>query len=76
MDWREVKTFDDYLKMMKEMPSGPFKPHVYFNEVGKQIEVYWDDEDCYSNDMNGFALHIGQTSGKVVGVTIYSAGRA
>jgi hypothetical protein len=65
-------------KFLEDHPvAGEFKPYVYYNVDGNQLEFYWDNESDYSREVRGEKYNVGhlmygQESGKVVGATIYS----
>lgn len=55
-------------------PKGKFQPHARYNEDGNQLEVYWDDEEAYTEEApnHSMAIHYGMESKKIVGVTVYN----
>jgi hypothetical protein len=68
---------DELKAFLEANPPNPvFTPYVFFNVDGDQLEVYWDNEADYGEvkgeKFNVMCLHIGQDSGKPVGVCVYS----
>ena len=54
-------------------PWWKFKPTVYYNPDGRMWHVYLDNESSHTRPSRGLfiELHIGQESGKVVGLNIW-----
>lgn len=66
-------TFDAYmLRGMRTMfPWKRFKPHVWYNEDGRQWEVYLTDESDYTEYRTlSVVCHVGMDTGDIVGFTI------
>ena len=69
---------DEYLKNHAMDTNFVFFPCIHYNEDGKMIEFYWDNEEAYAkeiHDKNGKSLgciYIGQNTKNIVGVNIYN----
>ena len=69
------KTFNGLMwkrKLVGFPPWQKFKPYVFHNKTGRQWEVYFTDEVPVSRQQKlTVVAHIGQESGKIVGLTIH-----
>jgi hypothetical protein len=63
---KELEQFIDSLPI----PSSPFRPYVYHNKAGDQLEVYLKDEPYYGKYLDGLVLHLSQDSNEIIGFTI------
>ena len=53
-------------------PWWKFKPSLYHNDAGKQWEIWFDNESCYSQtSVISVTAHVGMESGEIVGFTIW-----
>lgn len=58
-------------EMLKLVPSGPFVPYAYYNEDMDSIQVYFKDENSYTQPLNKWLeLHLSHDTDEVVGVNI------
>jgi|ERR1700738_978599 len=59
-------------------PPGPFKPNVFYNQEGDQLEVYWSGERAYEeiDPSHKFALLRDMKTREVVGIKIYNPRKA
>jgi len=68
-------TLEEYLKA--NPPKGEFTPNAFYNIDGNQLEVFWEDEQDWTEEIKncGLALHRSQEDNRVIGVTIYGIQR-
>lgn len=58
-------------EMLKLVPSGPFVPYAYYNEDMDSIQVYFKDEDSYTQPLNKWLeLHLSHDTDEIVGVNV------
>ncbi|OHB78640.1 MAG: hypothetical protein A2W31_15215 [Planctomycetes bacterium RBG_16_64_10] len=81
-DESERLTNDEFASRLMEMAktAGPFKPYAWLDPDGGQLDVYWSDESYYTRPIvvdrkEVMALHIGQDTGQIVGVTVFGVRR-
>lgn len=58
-------------EMITLVPSGSFVPYAYYNEDMDSIQVYFKDEDSYTQPLNKWLeLHLSHDTDEVVGVNV------
>lgn len=69
-EYINVKDIAEYIRTHKYKG---FKPVPHYNRDGKNIELYWEDKDCYADPLNSqVTLMKAMDDHRVVGVKIYS----
>jgi hypothetical protein len=64
---------DELAKYILSHVPNEFRPSAFYNVDGDEIHVYWEDEPAYGKEITGvMCLMIGQDTGKVVGLDLYS----
>ena len=69
---------DDLATWLKNHPpTGRFVPSAWYNAYGDELEVWWEDEQSYAEEVsngqwNVMALQRAMSDKRIVGVTIYS----
>lgn len=58
-------------KMLKQVPSGPFVPYCYYNEDMDAIQVYFKNDESYTQPLNeAMELMLSFDKEEIVGVNI------
>ena len=74
---RTPRNLHDWLQrsIRTRKPWWKFKPTAYHNHDGQQWDVWFEDEEyvCVGSQHLRAQVHIGQESGRVVGLVIYDS---
>lgn len=77
------KTFQSFMLAMSRLrhPYWTFEPFIYYNEAGKQWEIWFEEEHCiaegYNEPLSKLRGHYyrGDKSDRIVGIIIYEESR-
>lgn len=66
-----VSDLAEYLKDRKMLENFVFKPVVYYNKDGDGFEIYWSNDDSYSEELANMTLCKSMKTDVITGVKIW-----